>query len=891
MKKSGILAVAAVIVVAALVVCAVYILPSGEADKPTNDDGSTQYIPSKNYEYVGEQVDSSNWNYWFGNLDLPGVSDSKTPTNSADLVELWKIADVLDGGSMVWDVPGSAICVGDKTYFFRGSEDALYCVTTATGKVIAKAECVSDSVYNMAIAYGDGKIFVPCRSVDSTVLKVFDANTLKQLYVSQPVSGGEVQGSIVYHEGAVYFGTYNGDYACFSSEDIDPSVSNEAVQPLWVLEGSGWYNATPAFAGNYCIIAEKGYDIGGLIIYVLDSKTGAVYDTHKISHEYCVSGLTMYKGRVYVAANATSDPSYATSEDNRGKNLVIHSYEINSDGTLDISSEKKWKSDIEDGGTQATPLFYNDRLYIGGGGSTMGTNEPFTVLNIAADGTMSSAYSDRSNGILTKSSAAITTAYATEENDYAVYIYIIEYGTVKTGDSTGLIGSADIKILKDTKGQTELNVVGTLTPSVEQFAFQSFTISPDGYLLIRNDSTLFCYGPKEASSAKYAAEDVVNAIDRVASQISKGNYVNFKEVGMIEYRYASLSESEKSKVTNYQELQDLYCTVSFVVSDSETIEVKVPKGSIAHAPFFKVSDDKIFSGWETKSSKTWNIWEDRVTEDVTLIAKYEQTVKVSFDSNGGSSVNLLYVGKGGVMGYVCEPERSGYTFAGWFLNSTEYTPQHTKVSSDVTLKAKWLGNHTISFDSNGGSNVDTKMQVTTGMEIGKLPATSRSGYTFLGWYSGDTKYTDGMTYSADNDVTLKAKWKENTSSTISTAKGVTATGTFPADVKIGTVVPYEFGSTVLKIKQTAGVSLDFIQITISGDGVSGDIPISIGLPVGESYKSAAVYYYDNSSNSVKTVNGTIAEGMLNFTLKGNTTSSGIDVVIGIPAGSDLPNHI
>lgn len=891
MKKSGILAIAAVIVVAALIVCALYVLPSGEADEPNNGGGSTHCIPSKDYEYVGEQINSSNWNYWFGNLDLPGVSDSKTPVNSSDLVELWKIADVMDGGSMVWDVPGSAICIDDKTYFFRGSEDALYCVTTATGEIIAKTECVSDSVYNMSIAYGDGKIFVPCRSVDSTILKVFDADTLKQLYVSQPISGGEVQGSIIYHEGAVYFGTYDGDYACFSSEDVDTSTSSEQVQPLWILEGNGWYNATPAFAGHYCIIAEKGYDIGGLVIYTLDSKTGAVYDTHKISHEYCVSGLTMYKGRVYVAANATSDPSYATSEDNRGKNLVIHSYEINSDGTIDISSEKKWKSDIEDGGTQATPLFYNDRLYIGGGGSTMGTNEPFTVLNISADGTMSSAYSDRSNGILTKSSASITTAYATGENNYTVYIYLIEYGTVKSGDSTGLIGSADIKILKDSKGQTELEVVGTLTPSVEQFAFQSFTISPDGYLLIRNDSTLFCYGPKDMSSSKYAPDDVEKSIDRVVSQISNGNYVNFKEVGMIEYRYASLSNSEKSRVNNYKELQDLICTVSFVISDSETIDVKVPKGSIAHAPFFKVSDDKIFSGWETKSSNIWNIWEDRVTDDIILTAKYEQTVKISFDSNGGSSVNPVYVGRGNAMGYVCEPERSGYTFAGWFLNNTEYVPQHSKVSSDVTLKAKWLANHTISFDSNGGSKVDTKLPVTAGMEISTLPATSRSGYTFLGWYDGDVKYTDRMIYSADKDITLKAKWGENNSSTISTAKGVTATGTFPSDVKISTVAPYEFGSTVLKIKQSAGTSLDIIQITITGDGVSGDLPVSIGLPIDELYNSVTVYYYDNSSNSVKTVNGAIAGGMLNFTLKGNTTSSGMDVVIGIPSGSNLPNYI
>lgn len=892
MKKSNILAVAAVAVVAILIVCAVYALPSSEGEESLDVPTDNSYFPSKNYEYLSESVNSSDWNYWFGNLDLLGVSDSKTPTKSEDLVELWKVADKIDGGSMIWKVPGSAICVGDKTYFFRGAENALYCVVTATGKTVAKVSCASDSVYNMALAYGDGKIFVPCRSGDSTILRVFAADTLKQLYQSVPVAGGEVQGSIIYHDGAVYFGTYDGNYACFSSEDIDPAQSSEAVQPLWVLEAHGWYNATPAFAGNYCIIAEKGYAIGGAVIYVVDAKTGAVFSTHKLANEYCVSGLTLYKGRVYVATNATTDPSAATSEDNTGKTLTIHSYTIDADGSINTLSEKIWVSDIEDGGTQATPVIYNDRLYIGGGGSTMGTNEPFTVLNIAQDGTMSSAYAVRTDGILTKSSASITTAYATAENNYAVYIYIIEYGTVKSGDKTSHIGSADIRILKDTQGQTELNVVGTLTPSVEQFAFQSFTISPDGYLLVRNDSTLFCYGHKNAETSVYTAADVEQTIERIVGQINNGNYVNFKEVGMVEYRYSSLSESEKNKVSNYGELQNLYCTVSFVIDNAEVIEVKVPKGSIVDEPFFKVAEDKTFVGWKTTSNQKWIVWEDVVTEDITLIATYEPNIKVDFDSNGGSSVNAVYVKKDGILGYVPEPQRNGYTFAGWFLNNTEYLSQYSKVSSALTLKAKWLSNHTLSFDSNGGSKVDDKLPVTNGLAIDTLPTTTRTGYTFLGWYYGDTKYAAGMIYPLEKDITLKAKWQENTSSTISTDGGVKVIGLIPAEAKISALEPYLYGSTVSKIRQyAAGTSLDFVQISLAGDGISGDLQLTIELPVGSPYRATTIYYYDSSADAVKTVTGTIAEGMLKFNVKGNTTSSGMDIVIGIVAGSDLPNHI
>lgn len=239
-----------------------------------------------------------------------------------------------------------------------------------------------------------------------------------------------------------------------------------------------------------------------------------------------------------------------------------------------------------------------------------------------------------------------------------------------------------------------------------------------------------------------------------------------------------------------------------------------------------------------------------------------------------------------------EPQRNGYTFAGWFLNNTEYLSQYSKVSSALTLKAKWLSNHTLSFDSNGGSKVDDKLPVTNGLAIDTLPTTTRTGYTFLGWYYGDTKYAAGMIYPLEKDITLKAKWQENTSSTISTDGGVKVTGLIPAEAKISALEPYLYGSTVSKIRQyAAGTSLDFVQISLAGDGISGDLQLTIELPVGSPYRATTIYYYDSSADAVKTVTGTIAEGMLKFNVKGNTTSSGMDIVIGIVAGSDLPNHI
>ena len=159
--------------------------------------------------YLCDGSSSLDWSYWGGSTSYYGVSDSATVIDEDDMVELWSIV-----GSGVesssWVTPGSAICIDSYTYYYCDS--VLYCVETLTGDVVASASCPSSSVYNMALAYGDGMVFVPTKSGSYTILRAFDATTLEQLFVSVACEGGEVQGSITYHQGCVYFGTYSGNY-------------------------------------------------------------------------------------------------------------------------------------------------------------------------------------------------------------------------------------------------------------------------------------------------------------------------------------------------------------------------------------------------------------------------------------------------------------------------------------------------------------------------------------------------------------------------------------------------------------------------------------------------------------------------------------------------------
>jgi uncharacterized repeat protein (TIGR02543 family) len=71
-------------------------------------------------------------------------------------------------------------------------------------------------------------------------------------------------------------------------------------------------------------------------------------------------------------------------------------------------------------------------------------------------------------------------------------------------------------------------------------------------------------------------------------------------------------------------------------------------------------------------------------------------------------------------------------------------------------------NYTLTFDSRGGTNVNSITR-TSGTSV-ILPSTSRGGYTFNGWYSsssGGSRYGgSGSSYTITGDVTMYAQWTE-----------------------------------------------------------------------------------------------------------------------------------
>ena len=149
---------------------------------------------------------------------------------------------------------------------------------------------------------------------------------------------------------------------------------------------------------------------------------------------------------------------------------------------------------------------------------------------------------------------------------------------------------------------------------------------------------------------------------------------------------------------------------------------------------------------------------------------------VTFDANGGKvSRESTAVTIGKPYGTLPTPNRTGYSFDGWYTEKTGGTKvtETTTVGQDPPTKlyARWTANnYLVTLHANGGKIgtpsgelVNTRhYTVTYGSKYPAFPDPTRTGgYTFDGWYtkeSGGTKVTSDTTVTALQNHFLYAHW-------------------------------------------------------------------------------------------------------------------------------------
>jgi len=191
--------------------------------------------------------------------------------------------------------------------------------------------------------------------------------------------------------------------------------------------------------------------------------------------------------------------------------------------------------------------------------------------------------------------------------------------------------------------------------------------------------------------------------------------------------------------------------VTYKDGDSEYAKQVLPSGTLATRPDAPAATPGYtFGGWNKADGTAWDYASDKVTDNITLYAKWAaNTYTITFDTAGGSEIAPITQDYGTQIAAPANPTRKGYTFKGWDKEIPETMP-----AENITVKAQWeINQYTIAFDTAGGNEIAPITQdYDTAITAPADP--TREGYTFIGW---DMEIP--ATMPAEN-ITLKAKWKD-----------------------------------------------------------------------------------------------------------------------------------
>ena len=126
--------------------------------------------------------------------------------------------------------------------------------------------------------------------------------------------------------------------------------------------------------------------------------------------------------------------------------------------------------------------------------------------------------------------------------------------------------------------------------------------------------------------------------------------------------------------------------VTYKDGDSEYAKQVLPSGTLATRPDVPAATPGYtFGGWNKADGTAWDYASDKVTDNITLYAKWAaNTYTITFDTAGGSEIAPITQDCGTVITAPEAPTREGYTFIGWDKEIPKTMP-----AENITLKARW----------------------------------------------------------------------------------------------------------------------------------------------------------------------------------------------------------
>lgn len=258
-------------------------------------------------------------------------------------------------------------------------------------------------------------------------------------------------------------------------------------------------------------------------------------------------------------------------------------------------------------------------------------------------------------------------------------------------------------------------------------------------------------------------------------------------------------------ITLYAKLEPISYTLSFVTNtDLITLDpvVVTPDTLMSITTLPVLSHDRIdFLGWYYEDTYETEVKEtDCLTKDTIIYAKIIKKYLLSYETGleefDSYIIDPIYTDK------IVIPEWNHPTFGceGWYHDVDRLNKAYEVeyITEDTIIYAKLLQNsYTISFDSNGGTDVESITSTNIFNELNE-PIPYKKGYIFEGWFYDKHSWNEPVIYYdiLTDHITLYAKWEKQTFNLVYTTDGSpvesTVIGFIPNPIPISIKDGYTF---------------------------------------------------------------------------------------------------
>ena len=397
-------------------------------------------------------------------------------------------------------------------------------------------------------------------------------------------------------------------------------------------------------------------------------------------------------------------------------------------------------------------------------------NVPTTAGEYQVRASLTGSSNIQTDGAYTNGTLTIQQSIAVDGTDVSVTVDGSKAEITVTEDELADIvdnADGDVSInLDGVEGVDELVLPGSLLEALSE------STSADSLTVSTEDASISMSGA---------------VLDTVASAVTGEDTVAVKLTAVEKEELTDLQKEALDSITRDAVIVEVSLVITHADGSPDTelhqlggdVEVTVPyAGAVPEGKYIVVcylSDD----GNVTYVRATYNAETQQVTFTTNHFSNYAVFVSgkpaSSVTVSGGSGSGIYLAGDTVT---IKADSKSGYTFAGWEVVYSDITLTDSKATettftmpaANVELRATYtkitsgggggVSTYTLTFDTNGGSKIDS-VSKTSGTTIDLAGyITTRAGYDFDGWYS-DAKLTDKVTsVKLTKNMTVYAKWTE-----------------------------------------------------------------------------------------------------------------------------------